>query len=458
MQRSVSAGSIVSVPHAVKPVPLNALTRAIRRATVLRIPMIMAAFSARGSLRRGFETLLVCSVVLACGLLAAGPPVRAAAVDGEVRALWVTRESLRSPQDISQMVRSAAASGFNTLLVQVRGRGDAYYASRVEPRAEPLASQPSSFDPLATVIALAREHGLRVHAWLNVNLVWSAPAPPAAASHVVHRRPEWLMVPRELAPVLGRQDPHNPDYVRRLLRWTRATGSVEGLYVSPIHEGAAAHFVELLEQLAAMYPLDGIHLDYVRYPSAQFDYSQASLREFRRDLEPGLTVTERRLASGGVDGLLALTERHRDRWAAFRRARLERLVARSRNAVKRQRPGLLLSVAVYPDPAEAASQRLQDWQAWVQKRLVDVVCPMAYTPDAVAFASQIASVRQVSAGQPVWAGIGAYRLSSSETVQNIHAARRIGVEGIVLFSYDSVTRSPQGPEYLSSVGRAAFSR
>ena len=53
-------------------------------------------------------------------------------------------------------MRSAAASGFNTLLVQVRGRGDAYYASRVEPRAEPLASQPSSFDPLATVIALAR--------------------------------------------------------------------------------------------------------------------------------------------------------------------------------------------------------------------------------------------------------------------------------------------------------------
>ena len=420
--------------------------------------MITAASSAGGSLRRGFETLRVCGAMLACGLAAAGPSVRAAAVDGEVRALWVTRESLRSPQEISQMVRSAGASGFNTLLVQVRGRGDAYYASRIEPRAEPLASQPSSFDPLATVIALSREHGLRVHAWLNVNLVWSAPALPAAPDHLVHRRPEWLMVPRELAPLLGRQDPRSPEYVRRLLRWTRATGGVEGLYVSPIHDGAAAHFVELLEQLAAMYPLDGIHLDYVRYPSAQFDYSPAALAEFRRALGPGLAPAERRLAPHDIDGLVALTERHRDRWAEFRRGRLERLVARARSAVKRQRPGLLLSVAVYPDPAEAASQRLQDWQAWVEKRLIDVVCPMAYTPDAVAFASQIASVRQVSAGRPVWAGIGAYRLSSSETVQNIHAARRIGVEGIVLFSYDSVTRSPHGPEYLSSVGRAAFSR
>ena len=57
------------------------------------------------------------------------------------------------------MVQSAASSGFNTLLVQVRGRGDAYYASRIEPRAEALAGQPQSFDPLATTIAAAHEAG-----------------------------------------------------------------------------------------------------------------------------------------------------------------------------------------------------------------------------------------------------------------------------------------------------------
>jgi hypothetical protein len=88
--------------------------------------------------------------------------------------------------------------------------------------------------------------------------------------------------------------------------------------------------------------------------------------------------------------------------------------------------------------------------------MIDVVCPMAYTPDAAVFASQIAFVRQVSGDQPVWAGIGAYRLSSSQTIANIQTARRLGAKGIVLFSYDSLVRAPHGHDYLSTVGRAAF--
>jgi hypothetical protein len=55
----------------------------------------------------------------------------------------------------------------------------------------------------------------------------------------------------------------------------------------------------------------------------------------------------------------------------------------------------------------------------------------------------------------VWAGIGAYRLSPAQTVENIETARRLGASGIVLFSYDSLV--PRGLDYLASVGRAAFS-
>ena len=43
----------------------------------------------------------------------------------EVRALWVVRTTLTSPDKIHKMLESASAAGFNTLIVQVRGRGDA---------------------------------------------------------------------------------------------------------------------------------------------------------------------------------------------------------------------------------------------------------------------------------------------------------------------------------------------
>jgi len=61
----------------------------------------------------------------------------------EVRALWVLRTSLTSPDRITALVRTARDHGFNTLLVQVRGRGDAYYTASVEPRAPELAAAPA---------------------------------------------------------------------------------------------------------------------------------------------------------------------------------------------------------------------------------------------------------------------------------------------------------------------------
>ena len=74
----------------------------------------------------------------------AAPAPRAAAARDEVRALWVTRVSLTTPRSIGAVVQAARASGFNTLLVQVRGRGDAYFESTLEPRADPLAGQPAT--------------------------------------------------------------------------------------------------------------------------------------------------------------------------------------------------------------------------------------------------------------------------------------------------------------------------
>jgi hypothetical protein len=42
-------------------------------------------------------------------------------------------------------------------------------------------------------------------------------------------------------------------------------------------------------------------------------------------------------------------------------------------------------------------------------------------------------------------------------VQNVQAARRLGVGGVILFSYDSLTGPTRRREYVSEVGRAAFS-
>lgn len=400
----------------------------------------------------------VAGLVLCLWLAAPQPAVRAATTSApnQTRALWVTRTTLSSPDAIRQMVRAAEAGGFNTLLVQVRGRGDTYYNGTIEPRASPLLSKPD-FDPLKMTLELAHAAGLKVHAWVAVNLVSSAASLPASRHHVVYRAPEWLMVPRELAAEMKKIDLRSPAYIGRLARWTRANADVEGLYTSPLHPAAQAHTAAVVGELARNYAIDGVHLDYVRYPNENFDYSAAALEQFKAAIFPALTERERsEAATREALDPIAYPNFFRERWNDFRRERLTALVTRIRAAVKAERPGALVSAAVVPDAQHALDDRLQDWRAWLDLSLVDVLCPMAYTTEAAVFQQQIAAAIDYAGSRPVWAGIGAYRLSAAQTLQHIAAARKIGTAGIILFSYDALIAPPNSAVTLTELGRAAF--
>jgi len=380
-----------------------------------------------------------------------------ARADEEMRGLWVVRTSLTSPASIDRLVADARHGGVRALFVQVRGRGDAYYASAIEPRATALSHQPSSFDPLARLIAAAHGAGLQVHAWVNASLVASSHDLPTDARHVIRRHPEWLMVPRQLVSQLRAVGPRDPAYVTRLAQWTRAqSNEVEGLFVSPLHPGAATHLVDVVSDLVGRYELDGVHLDYVRYPSADFDYSSTALARFRESLVEDLAASERaRLDSRLAENPFIYTEMFPARWAAFRRSRLTAMVMRIRTTVSQLRPRAVLSVAVVADQARALDDRFQDWPAWAQHGIVDAICPMAYTADSALFANLVADAVRVSGPAPVWAGIGAFRLTPPQAAANVATARRIGSSGYVLFSYDGLAQPGTTPtSYLADMQRA----
>jgi uncharacterized lipoprotein YddW (UPF0748 family) len=385
-------------------------------------------------------------VALACGSLFAQQS------SPEVRAMWVQRGSLTSPASIISAVDMAKAGGFNTLIVQVRGRGDAFYDSRHEPRPAVLAKQPASFDPLELMLERAHGAGLRVHAWVNVSLVSDA-EPPASRRHIVYTHPEWLMVPRPLADDLTRINPRNPVYLQRLSEYARARSDrVEGIFLSPIHKGAVDHTVRVVGDIVSRYEVDGIHLDYLRFPNDEFDYSAEVLDEFQSEITSRLSGSERREYALRARGRpLFYTEMFPQRWQEFRRSRLTSLLTRIRSTVKSRRSRAMLSAAVFPDANDAATRRFQDWGGWLETGLLDAICPMAYTTDPALFRTQIANVEQLAGRRAVWAGIGAYQLSPTATVENIRAARQLGAEGIVLFSYDNLDS-----RYVETVAKGAF--
>jgi uncharacterized lipoprotein YddW (UPF0748 family) len=380
---------------------------------------------------------------------------------GEVRALWVVRTTLTSPEKIHQLVNAAADNGFNTLIVQIRGRGDAYYNSKVEPRASELKDQPQSFDPLALTLTEAHKRGLKVHGWINTNLLANLDALPTDPAHVYNKHPEWLAVPKPVAAELYDMSPRDPAFRQKIVEWSKANrGELEGVYTGPANPKVRDHIYNIWMDVLKRYPVDGLHFDYVRFASPDFDFSRTSLEKFRKWLEPQLNSKEREQLRNSVTPLAA-PEMFAAKFADFQRLQVTTLVERIYKAVKKRRPEAVVSAAVFANDENAFTRRFQDWRRWLQMGILDVACPMAYSTDTTVFQKQIevATTTAHNAKRSVWAGIGAYRIPSESTVEKINVARSLNAEGFILFSYDFTARpselNPDGA-YLERIRRAAF--
>jgi len=160
------------------------------------------------------------------------------------RFLWVIRDTMTQKKSIDNMINYATRNGFNNLLIQVRGRGDAFYHSRLIPQSELLKK--TSFDPLDYVIKKAHENGLKVHAWVNVYLIWSNRNDPESQEHVINTHPEWI--------------DKNDNEMTTLFNDSNQVG-YEGQYLAPHHPKVKKYLLSIFREIVALYDLDGLHFD-----------------------------------------------------------------------------------------------------------------------------------------------------------------------------------------------------
>jgi uncharacterized lipoprotein YddW (UPF0748 family) len=361
-------------------------------------------------------------------LLLVPAPARAVPPAGEeTRAIWVVRHALTTPGRVDKIVDLSTQVNANTLLVQVRGRGDAYYSSDLAPRAADLEATAPDFDPLSRLCSKAHAAGLEVHAWLNVYLVWSAGAPPRPALHVVNAHPDWISVRadgRSLVEMLP-EEFHEERF--------------EGMYLAPGNPDVRRHLRELVREIVTRYPVDGIHLDYVRYPEPTVGYDAHTRTAFEREFgvdplrleEPDSAFLD---LLGGADRIPDL----RARWIQWKREQVTNLVRDIRHDLDLTGRKIKLTAAVIADQNAALNRYLQDWPAWLRENLLDAAIPMAYSPSTPVVERQIAAAMAVPSKRQIWAGIAIYNQGARDACNKIRRARALGVDGIALFSYDAL--------------------
>lgn len=344
------------------------------------------------------------------------------ALGAEARALWVNRFEYDSPAKIATIMQKAADAHFNVVFFQVRGSGDAYYRSSLEPCAVSLCGRlggTPTWDPLEVAVREAHARGLQLHAWLNALTGWGSGAAstcsllresdPGNPRHLLLAHPEWRVVDAAGTP---HPCPNSEEYV----------------YLSPGHAGVRTRLARVAADVTRRYAVDGIHLDRIRYPGTRWSYDAASTAAFGRS--PSAYPAE---------------------WADFRRSLVDRTVKETYDSVRAVRRSVVLSAAVWQiyadrwgwNSSQGFSQYFQDPHAWAKSGYLDVAAPMTYyaaTPTYCAFTDWACLLEdhvqrlEGSAGRHVYIGIGASR-GAAEVQKQVRLGRQRGVTGFSVYSY-----------------------
>ncbi len=333
----------------------------------------------------------------------------------EARVVWISRFDWYDQAELRELLVAAASANFNIVYFQVRGRADAYYRSNLEPWAHrppafTLGSDPG-WDPLAVALATAHNHGLELHVWLNALIGWctSEPIPETTPRHVLLAHASWKMVNQS-----GQSTAENCTFL------------------TPGDSGVRSWLAAVSADIARRYPIDGVHLDYIRYPDPSFSYddqTEAAFEEARRT-EPGLTYDElrRRLVTATV-----------------------REVRDSLRAVSRSLPlsaavwGVYRNARGWTNVSTGFDTRFQDSWGWAAAGIADAIAPMVYWNikptygerlDFAYLADEFArgvTARHVYVGMGVEEGSSGFCLGC-DVVRQIYRARRAGATGVSVFS------------------------
>jgi len=331
---------------------------------------------------------LLDTALMECYALTASP------VPGEFRGLWNHSGTGLYPGNWEATCRILAQNGMTAIFPHVQRPWAAHYTRTSLPVSSLAASQG---DQLQACLPAARRHGIQVHAWV---ICWNLEGAPASLL----------------------------DQCRREKRLQVSSGGESLNWLCPSDPRNRVFQRNAVLELAGRYAVDGIHLDYMRYPSKDACYCSGCRQRFQQ--AAGLTL--RRWPLDAQTGPAA---------EAFRRWRGDQItgwLAEVRREMKRQAPDMKLSAAVYPGFPGCRDSIGQDWGEWARRDLVDLLCPMSYTEKTAQFEQWC---RTQAAFPGVHArllpGIGATanesRLNAAQVIDQIAALRRESLRGFVLF-------------------------
>ncbi|BEG99525.1 glycoside hydrolase family 10 protein [Bacteroides sedimenti] len=303
----------------------------------------------------------------------------------EIRATWLTTiygldwptVKATSPANINKqkaelcnILDNLKAANFNTILLQTRLRGDVIYPSSIETFNETMTGKSGSspgYDPLAFAIEECHKRGMECHAWMvSIPLGKESHVKELGKNSVIRKHPqickryqgEWFL------------DPGNP--------------------------ATKEYLFSVIKEVVTRYDVDGINLDYIRYPDQPKNFPD---KETYNKYGKGEKL---------------------DNW---RRENITSIVRYLYDGVKQLKPWVKMSsspIGKYKDTSRYPSGGwnayhtvYQDAQEWLREGIQDILFPMMYF-NGNNFYPFALDWQEKSSGRYIVPGLGIYFLDPVE--------------------------------------------
>ena len=331
----------------------------------------------------------------------------------EYRSIWADSwgRSFLNQAEAQELVDTCRANNMNTIMIEVRKIGDAYYNSSLEPRATNITGG-SSYDPLGYLIGLAHDttggkKKIEVHGWFVMQRI--ATSETLNPQHILSLHPEYVMLNSSGATLSSKK------------------------FLDPGHPGAVDHNVAVILDCLSKYDIDGINLDYIRYPedTGSWGYNPVSVARFN--------------SFYGKTGQPATNDTD---WGNWRRECVTLQVKKIYVKSLMVRPSVVVTAetvnwgsgyttATYPNSSAYAGV-FQDWVGWLKQGILDYNALMNYATDNTRYRgwTNLSLANDDLRGSII--GIGAYlQTSVANSMYQLSYARDQGAAGLNIYDWYS---------------------
>ncbi len=371
------------------------------------------------------------------------------------RGIWVLCEGsqrvLEHPERLAELIEFASALRATDLFVQVYRGGQAWFDSshagtgpyqRMRESGDvDRLRESGDVDPLRELVRRAHALGIRVHAWVNVLSL----AGNRDAKIVQELGRDAVLVDQRGRSILDYPELDVPMPDRGYYRM-----GTPAVWLDPAAPGVAEYLSATFAELVARYPeLDGLHLDYIRYPDV-LPFSPGSRFGVGLEFGYGEPTRARFQAETGLTAPIGDELQNANRWDEWRREKMNELVgmlgaaARAARPESPQQPKLALSAAAGAYAERVYLSEAQDWKRWIEDELIDFAIPMAYTLDDRMFRYMVEGFASGPRSDRIWIGHGTWLFAKrpERALDQLALARAAGAAGEVFFSYDSIAEAP----------------